>query len=82
MISKYLNLAEIRAFFKEFRAIPKGEEYQKQANTVNALLPALIDAISDDELFKLMEEFRYYLLYSIIAGTLEEPFKDEKETAE
>ena len=67
-------LASMRTFLRAFRVVlAEGEEWtealQEQAAVTNTILPSLIDTITDDELATILEEFRSYFLYSIIAGS-------------
>ena len=45
-----IHLAELRSYLKEFRAFSKDEADQAKAETINELIPMMVDTISDDEL--------------------------------
>lgn len=74
------QLSMMRAYLKEFKFVAPEEKYQEDADVANGLLPALVDSITDEELSSIIEEFRSYLLYSIIAGPAStEPSGEETE---
>lgn len=77
------HLAELRSFLKEFKATPLNEEYAPQAETVNALLPAMIDSITDEELSDLMNTSWEFILFNMLsqpAAANAEPKEEASQT--
>ena len=72
------HLTQLRTYLKEFKASSMDEANKEAAETVNNLIPALIDSIKDEELDHIMSDTWSYILFQLItqASQPQEPSPD------
>ncbi len=71
------HLTALRTYLKEFTAAPLKEEDQSKAEAVNALIPAMIDAISDEELTDMTNRMWEFVMNSMMTS---KPAEKETQT--
>ena len=68
-----VHLTELRNYLKEFKAFPKDEADAGKAETINALIPALVETMTDEELTGAMNGMWSTIMTGIIQGPEEDP---------
>lgn len=76
------HLVELRAYLKGFVVAAQDESATPQAEALNALIPAIVDAISDDELTIMTNQTWGFVLESILASNTAPPEGQHEEEPE
>lgn len=66
------HLAELRNYLKEFKASSADAEHQGRADKVSDLVPAMVDAIHDDELAAITNDMWAYVMTNMINSAIAE----------
>lgn len=66
------HLDALRGYLKEFSAAPLDASHQESADVVNSHIPALVDAISDEELTVMTNDMWSYIMTGIISAPPQE----------
>jgi hypothetical protein len=70
------QIQSIRDYMKEFRAHPTSDEFVKQAEIVNELIPSIVDEITDAEIEGMIHQTFSFVLHSILEAKTTEKEPD------
>lgn len=64
------HLTELRNYLKEFKAYPKDEADQGKADIVTSLIPAMVEAITDEELTDMSNAMWGYTITNMVTSAI------------